>query len=290
MQLALLAQYSLAAQDVNEDRAVCDLAHDAAWLLDGATGLTPDRVLPGASDARWFVDEIFAGISAGLAAKAATPDVLKGAVDHAADAFAKAALRPDAPPEHMPCASFVMTRLLDGTTLELTNLGDCVILLREVATGRVSPFGTSRLRALDAVVEKEIGTLLAGGLHHAAARERVLPMIVRHRSRMNEDDGYWILDLSPRCLAHLEQWTLPAHPGNEILLMSDGFSRLVDTFCRYDWAGLFAKSAVPSGIAHLMAELREIERADATCRAHPRYKVSDDATAMLLRVSADWEG
>ena len=39
------------------------------------------------------------------------------------------------------------------------------------------------------------------------------------------------------------------------------------------------------GLADLASELRAIEREDAACRRFPRFKRSDDATALWLRVA-----
>ena len=62
--------------------------------------------------------------------------------------------------------------------------------------------------------------------------------------------------------------------------MSDGFSRLVDTYHRYDPDTLLDRASEEGGIDRLLAELRDIERADPDCRAHLRIKPGDDATAM----------
>ncbi len=66
--------------------------------------------------------------------------------------------------------------------------------------------------------------------------------------------------------------------------MSDGFSALVDRYQAYDAAGLVC-AALDKGLQELARELRAIEAADAAGTRHPRFKVSDDATALLMRLS-----
>jgi hypothetical protein len=69
-----------------------------------------------------------------------------------------------------------------------------------------------------------------------------------------------------------------------VLLCTDGFSALVDRYDAYDAAGL-VKAALDKGLQELGRELRAIETADAGGAKHPRFKPSDDATAMLLRLT-----
>jgi serine/threonine protein phosphatase PrpC len=284
MHLVLLASASVSPGAVNDDRMGYDAAGSAAWVLDGATGLTRERVLPGPSDASWFVDEIGTALGEAVRKGGATRALLDRATAHAAERFRAAALRPEASPEHMPCASLVMARLLDGDRLELVNLGDCGALVRRAGERGAVTFGTSRLRDLDAVSEREMAGYLAAGLSQAEAFERLRPTLLRHRATMNRPDGYWILDLTGRGLDHLERTEVAAGEGDLVLLVSDGFSRLVDTYHRYDPAGLLDRVSEAEGVPRLLAELRAIERADPDCRTHLRIKPSDDATAMLLRV------
>jgi hypothetical protein len=102
---------------------------------------------------------------------------------------------------------------------------------------------------------------------------------------MNRDDGYGVFSITPTPDIYIRTGFMSVDPGTRILLASDGFMRLVDVFARYDANSLFAASA-SRGLAPLIDELRNIEVADATASAHPRVKASDDATALLLEVTA----
>ena len=63
--------------------------------------------------------------------------------------------------------------------------------------------------------------------------------------------------------------------------MTDGFAVLADQYGAYDPAGL-VRAAIDKGLEELGRELRAIERADAAGAKHPRFKASDDATALLM--------
>ncbi|HKW53631.1 MAG TPA: protein phosphatase 2C domain-containing protein [Stellaceae bacterium] len=282
MRLQVIEAVCQPAGAVNEDRWG---ARDdgAVWVLDGATGIAAQRVLPGSSDALWLVERIDAGLRRHASEDAPPAEVLRPIVRQAMQEFAGAALRPDAPPADRPCTSLTLLRLRDGG-VELASLGDCRIVHRD-AGGATRCFGTSGVTRLDERLVEEVIRLQAQGVPHDQMWPRVLPMTRRHRALMNLPEGYWTLDLSERGLDHVEITRLPAPPlGAPFLLLSDGFYRLVDVYRRYGYDTLLA-AAENSGLVPLLDELRQIEADDPACRAHPRLKPRDDATAVLVRLA-----
>lgn len=71
--------------------------------------------------------------------------------------------------------------------------------------------------------------------------------------------------------------------GSVALLASDGFLALATDYGRYDPDSLIA-AAQGEGLEALLAELRAIEQGAPEGLSYPRFKTSDDATALLLRV------
>lgn len=265
---------------VNED--LWGATESAAWILDGATGIAEERVLPGPSDARWLVDRVDAALRQAAGPAAALSEVLREVARQAMAAFSAAALRRHAPAMDMPCACLALVRLTAGG-LELANIGDCRIL-HPRPDGTLSCFGTSRLTALDEATRQELIRLQGAGVRHDEVWPLLLPRIRRNRGSMNEPDGYWILDLTERWIDHVDTARLEARSGDRLLLATDGFWRLVDTYGRYDEEALFA-AALSQGLRPLARELRAIEAADEECRRHPRLKARDDATAVLVGVA-----
>jgi serine/threonine protein phosphatase PrpC len=268
---------------VNED--LYGATDHSVWVMDGATGIADRRVLPGPSDARWLVDAVDATLRREIDRERALADVLRDVERDARAAFARDALRPDAPAMDMPCACLALLRVA-GDRLELANIGDCRILHRHL-DGSTSCFGSSKLSALDEAARQEVIRLQKTGLRHDEVWPLVLPLIRRNRGSMNDPEGYWILDLSARWIPHVERASRPAMPEETLLIVSDGFWRLVDSYGRYDAPSLFA-AAVGEGLPSLVAELRAIEAADEECLRHPRLKARDDATAVLVQVSGDF--
>ena len=65
--------------------------------------------------------------------------------------------------------------------------------------------------------------------------------------------------------------------------MTDGYATLIDDYAQFDPAGLFA-AVRTQGLAQVAIQLRALEAEDAACTRFPRFKASDDATALWLRV------
>jgi hypothetical protein len=76
---------------------------------------------------------------------------------------------------------------------------------------------------------------------------------------------------------------VPCPDETTILLTSDGFSALVDLYEAVD-AGTLMERALTEGLDALAREARRIEtEVDPAGRLYPRFKESDDTTALLVR-------
>ena len=274
LSLAIVHAVSEPSGAVNEDR--WGALGSAVWVLDGATGLVAERVLPGPSDALWLMERVDAGLKQRARLADGLASALRPILAKARAEFARVALRPDAEAADMPCGSLAMLRVKDGVA-ELSSLGDC-----RIVDGDGRPFGTSGVTALDERLVTEVVALQKQGVPHRDIWRRLLSMTRRHRALMNRPDGYWTTDLSATGLDHIEVEHVPARAGDYFLLMSDGFYRLVDTYRCHTYATLM--EAARRGLAPLLRELREIEAEDPECRTYPRLKPRDDATAVLVRV------
>jgi hypothetical protein len=72
-------------------------------------------------------------------------------------------------------------------------------------------------------------------------------------------------------------------PGAVLLLCSDGFLALASDYGVYSADSLMA-AAREKGLKALGEELRAIEAGDIGGDRFPRFKKSDDATALLLKL------
>ena len=269
---------------VNEDRA--GTVETAVWVLDGTTGLSDGRLLPGPSDAAWFVETVDRALRRLAGTCHEIPGLLHRVIREARDEFRSAALRQGDGDLERPAASVTLARCRHDGSLELGNVGDCRTLLR-AARGAVTGFGSSPVTDLDRRVVAELVRLRAGGMaSYAEAWGHLEDVIRRNRTLANRDGGYWVLDLTDRWLHHVQRRVLAWETGAHLLLLSDGFYRLVDTFGFYTELELF-EAALERGLGELARELRLAESEDPECVRYPRIKVHDDATALLVRLERE---
>ncbi|MES1196996.1 MAG: hypothetical protein ABUL55_00075 [Pseudomonadota bacterium] len=281
--LTLVESLSLAGDRAKQNDDTFGLNGSAAWAIDGATDLHETPLTRWASDASWIAQ--FANTrfqSEAIAADAhALRDVVRRASSAAAHAFAD--LAGGLPEEHwrLPLASLLMAAETDDGVVGL-DLGDCRLFALEEA-GRAHAIGgppdaannESKLAAKAAADAGE-----APLLRHAPT----LDLLRRGRDKQNRPGGSWAFCTLPQCADEARVWRLPLTRPAHLLLCTDGFSALVDRYGDYD-AGSLVSGALGRGLQELGRELREIENDDSSGAKHPRWKRSDDATALLLRLT-----
>ena len=273
-------------------------AAHSAWLLDGATGLPQERLLPGDSDAQWLVSEAcsFFGRPTGpgqLTTPESPADRGRAAQHLAALSafltrrFQEARVR--APSrnrlDELPSASLALA-MIEGQSLTIANIGDCRTLVR-FAGGATRQFGDSPVTALDAQVVTRLVELQQADSNatYRALRSALAPLIRGNRLLKNQPNGYWVLEPVQSWVQYVQYFTVRVEPGTTVLMLSDGFYRLVDHYHLYSDETLFA-AAVNHGLEVLAQRLRQLEDGDPECRTYPRLKPRDDVTALLLTVDA----
>ena len=298
MKLVVLDSLSLPGDPVkpNEDA----FGHDdhAALVMDGATMLG-DGLMPGPSDAAWIAQfgarRLLPHLRDGESARKA----LRGALQDARKSFE--ALR-RMPPEDIwqtPCASMMLVTQArvrtsparqgapqdrKGAQLEFLWFGDCGALLSQ-SQGSVTVLGdTFENRAAEALRAQRLAREKRLSPAHGLSREEFLAELRATRNRINAGDS-WLFSPEPRAAAHAGRRTIRAEPGAHLLLASDGFLALASDYGAYDADGLMT-AARDKGLHALGEQLRAIENGDAGGDRFPRFKKSDDATALLLRLDA----
>jgi hypothetical protein len=113
-------------------------------------------------------------------------------------------------------------------------------------------------------------------------RPEIEPLLRAARNRINSVRN-WLFSPDPRAAGHVTHRTAMLEDGALVLIASDGFLALTTDYGAYDMPGLMA-AAKSKGLAALGEELRAIEITDPLGEKFSRFKKSDDATAVLLRV------
>jgi hypothetical protein len=98
----------------------------------------------------------------------------------------------------------------------------------------------------------------------------------------NTDKGYWVAQVDPKAARHAITGTIQDFRG--ALLTSDGAALLATEFKQANWSDLLRLGYIegPQGI---IKATRTAEATDPDRTQWPRYKVSDDASAVVCQGS-----
>lgn len=306
MTLELLDSLSLPGGALNEDA----FGHDdhAAVVLDGATPLGAP-LMPGKSDAAWLAQFGARRLLAHLREEKSPRKALRDTLADAEKSFHALRLREQEHVWQTPAASMMLVvetgddqsplRVrstqegeVDGTSeaqpsgsdgrrgsnsIEFLWYGDCGALVLE-GDGPVTVLGDT----FDSKTGESDAARQAAKAQDkpATRREHHIDMLRARRDRINSGDE-WLFSPLEKVAGHVERRMMRLAPAATILLASDGFLALAADYGAYN-ADTLMQAVVTRGLATLAAELRAIEQADAEGVKFPRFKTSDDATALLL--------
>lgn len=316
MSLTVLDQLSLPgdAAKPNED-AFAHLDH-AALVLDGATPLGPS-LLPGPSDAAWIAQFGARRLAAHLKDGDAPQDALKHALADAEKSFTGLTREPIREKWQTPCASMMMVSLghtqspphvrstlavgrgsqpsepspvadsgasegQRGQEIEFLWFGDCAAIIEW--GGKVEAIGeTLEKRQAEAARARMVAQMANMSAASGVNRPQIEPLLRAARNRINSGRN-WLFSPDARAAGHVSRQRLSLQKGALVLIASDGFLALVSDYGAYSMQALMTE-AKKEGLAALGKHLREIENADPLGEKFPRFKKSDDATALLLRIN-----
>jgi hypothetical protein len=259
---------------VNED----SFGHDAraALVLDGATPLGPS-LMPGASDAAWIAQFGTRRLMAHLKEGEMPDAALAAALAETEKSFTALARGPVREKWQLPCASMMLVAET-RTELQFRWFGDCAAL---IDTAEFQIIGeTHQKRAQEAGRARDWTN--SEKLPEIGQDRAVLARLRAARSRINSGRN-WLFSPDHRAAAHVQRTSRPKVPAI-LLLATDGFFALVSDYGAYDAEGLM-QAAKAKGLAALGEELRRIEDGDTNAARYPRFKKSDDATALLVEVT-----
>jgi hypothetical protein len=275
--LTFVESLSLAGDRAKQNDDAFGYARQRGWVIDGATDLHDKPLTGWASDAAWIAHCANADFHAN--AHLDLHDMLRVAVDVAIAQFKDVAGGPPAEKWKSPIASLA---IVAETALGVAglDLGDCRVFALDAGgevhvTGGPGDAGDNERKLAAQQTDKDKPLL---------QRANTLDILRQHRAAHNNDGAHWTFGLNPECAKHARSWTLRLKRPAHVLLMTDGFSSLTDRYGAYDAGGL-VQAALDKGLQELGRELRIIENHDGGGDLHPRFKKSDDATALLLRLT-----
>lgn len=279
--LTFVESLSLAGDRSKQNDDLCGFSERRAWMIDGATDLHAPSLTGAASDAAWIAAQANAFFAAHEESDLAAS--VRDAAIAARSAFLNKGL--DIPEGEArwqsPIASLLMVQETEAG-VEGLDLGDCRLFAFD-ANGVAHPVGGPP-QAADRESQMASEAAKRAGNTPLLRDEATLDLLRRGRAQQNRAGGSWTFGLDPDCAAHARVWTLALARPAYVLLCTDGFSALTDRYAKYD-AGQLVRSCVDNGLHEAGRVLRSIETEDAGGARHPRWKRSDDATALLMRLS-----
>ncbi len=305
MTLQLLDSLSLPGDPAKANEDAFGHRDQAAVVIDGATMLG-EGLMPGPSDAQWIAQfgarRLMAHLDDGEGARKA----LRAALADTQKSFE--ALRRHPPQEvwQTPCASMMLAfcapsalriasdatgtspsalaraRGREAVEIEFLWFGDCAALVKRGEGAVVTVGETFDKRAAEAErakrMAKEKNLSPASGL----SRPEFIDALRMARNRINSGD-HWLFSPDVKAASHVSRRVMKLAPGSTILLATDGLLALASDYGAYSADSLMA-AAMDKGLAALGEELRAIESGDSGGDKFPRFKKSDDATALLFRL------
>lgn len=259
-----------------DDRYAFDEAGGWACVIDGATDVGPVRIFSSAeSDAARYAEIFAQEITLRPADPREAPQAwfarllprLRAAVDRESR-FPLAGV----PLSSYPTAAATWLRARRGV-IEAATLGDTIAIVR-TPDGETTVLGEPGKPAEE---QRRAQTIMA------MSPEERLSWLRDVRAVHNTPQGYWVFGVQPAAAAQIVHQVTRAPAGTRVLLMTDGFYRLVSPYQRYADAALI-DAALSRGLGFLLNELRAMEASSEDDIRIGRFKTSDDATALLIEV------
>jgi hypothetical protein len=275
------ATASKPTRSTNDDLA--GYAGRTFWLMDGATQLhEPAHGLTAA----WHVGQLDACFRAALAQdpQIDLADLATAAITQTADTFfAQSGMTVEDSMMERPFCTLALCRVNEAADkLEYLVLCDSSLLVLSPQDEKlVSDLRLDDLNALDPT-----NALLKAGAGFDSAEYKAALLSAYHHvfAHLNMPDGWYAVAQDASVVSEALRGDIAVTPDDVILLMSDGFTRAVDTLGVYtSWRAL-TKDVTSKGLDAVIESIRKTERADAEGRKHPRSSRHDDATALWVQL------
>lgn len=264
----------------NEDTA--SVISGAAWVLDGATGVTDETYTDEPSDGCWYVRAFDDYLRENVQDRSST------LTEHVSSAIAelREQFNTKAPVESIdtaaePSATGAIVRW-DQSNLEYYVLCDSTVLI--LKGDEIDTYETDRrIEGLETEQRERLHQLKKQGYGLEEARQQLMPNLRDNRRKKNTSGTYWVLSFDQAAVPEGLTGKVSVTPTTTVYLFTDGFDRLVNTYDAYsDWATAI-DTVQEKGIETAVDEIRTIEQEDPQADNHLRLKKSDDTTVVQLR-------
>jgi hypothetical protein len=227
----------------NEDFA--DAVPAGMVLVDGAGGIAGAEEIC-QHGATWYATHLGGALLGSLSQDGSLRDVLAESIERVTDEHRDTC---DVTHSISPYAAVAMLRF-SGGLVEYLVLGDAVVVVGRTGS---EPFVAHDPR--EVVIARSFEARLKGIAEGSDERRALL---LELRAQRNRPGGFWVAKEDPRVVNEAITGSCTADEVTATALLSNGASRLVDTFGLTDWAGLLHLLDT-DGPSEIIRRVREAE-------------------------------
>lgn len=262
------------------------ISDNAVAIFDGATGLSNRRIMKnGDSDASWLSNTAVKSMEKIADFTNPSPEIAKQIIANIITEYEKNRYDyDDIKIFEQPSSTMLMVKKSKKEEiLDLLLVADGTLMWQ--AGGDFSFIPPSEfLSSRGADLDKHIVEMLASGKSLLEAKNIMMDNFKQVRCLMNTPEAYGVLTLDYAVISHKDFKPLSQKfkTGDMILLASDGLTRFFDTYNMgnsYDFFNLAKNS-----LQDLKNMVRDFEKSDINCEKLPRFKASDDISAVMIEV------
>lgn len=247
-------------------------------MFDGASSVSDRHYLDASlGDPAWFVQQFALALEQTATPAQAQADSIMLALQRLRDQHSSLLQAAAMPTYAWPIAALTWLRVhANGEDCSIYALGDCKSFLLDAQdeVTDLDPYDNPQEGILKTAIEQ----LKQEGLDEQARWARLLPMLRERRVAQNSSSQPSILCLYPQGRFAVREHKIKLATSDRVLLMTDGFYRLVDSYHLYDDQGLM-QACANIGLEAMMQELRAHEAGKA---GGMTVKKADDATVAML--------
>jgi len=279
----------------NEDALVLNEPLKLYGVLDGSTSLQPYRGANGETGgylASQVMKQYFEQLTAEQIGDAADGSLLPIVLE--ANRLLRAAMQEagidTSRKEALWTSALALIRITDRC-IDYAQVGDCMIMA-QYADGGVRVITRDQVAHMDKNSKKiREQAVREGAVTREELWERMKPSLLHNRTLMNTSEGYSVMSGEPEVADFVEYGRIIRTRLKSLLLVTDGLFIPAESSTDGSpqvggrHADAFAELMVrigQSSLSDYAEALVRLEQEDKECRRYPRFKVSDDKTAILI--------
>ena len=263
----------------NEDKIT--ILDGAAWVLDGATGITGKRITDKETDALWYVEFINNYLIENIKSSKSLKDIMKCAIKGVNRSYSKFNGYNNLEEVNYPCAAIALVRFNDKE-LEYFVLGDCTIILKEKEKNSLEIVDKKLVELEEYILNRMVTVASENKVSILDARKYCNNEVLKVRKMKNKSDGYWILELNEEAIDKALSGKILISKELDVCLTSDGFSQYYDTFNLAEGYDEFINIVRNTSIDDVYNNLYANQEKDNECNKFPRLKKRDDSSIIFF--------